>query len=567
MALAERSIGSAAPVANQGSRNSKELIATVSSNEIVFAVVGHVGSGTSEIANKLKELLSEKDLPGGPYDTEILKAREVIVDWAHSDGRDDVPEDKHQLDSAEKYQDLGDAFRSQTQDNAAVAKSLIGRIKATRANKQQVENDGPVAPDGKRRAYILDSIRHPAEVKLLQQIYQDAFVLIGVVCETQIRRKRLQKHYPDAGEARISGFMRRDSKADQAFGQRTSDAFHLADFFVENSENRFVEREEAEPEVVHGNAQAENENWTLPDELSRLVKIISHSEIVRPTIAETGMHHAYSAQLRSACLSRQVGAAIVGKDGTVLATGTNEVPKAGGGVYEETFDSTIHDHRCAYQNDRYCSNTREQGIIADQILKDISDVLDLTEESAAAVKSRLRAGRLKGLLEFSRAVHAEMDALLSAGRAKADVVGARMYVTTFPCHYCARHLISAGVDEVQYIEPYPKSLAFKLHSDAIQLIAKDWIPPSEAAAQIESDPLMKDSDKESILKKSRVLFRPFAGVAPRMYRRAFFKNRDLKNDVTGDLQISEPEWATSWSLKKIGYVDLEDMLLSRPEEE
>jgi deoxycytidylate deaminase len=86
--------------------------------------------------------------------------------------------------------------------------------------------------------------------------------------------------------------------------------------------------------------------------LSRLVKIVSHSEIVRPSTEETAMHHAYGA----ACAVHAflgVGAALVDKTGNVVATGTNEVPRAGGGVYGENFDTDhnghTHDHRCAYR--------------------------------------------------------------------------------------------------------------------------------------------------------------------------------------------------------------------------
>jgi len=37
----------------------------------------------------------------------------------------------------------------------------------------------------------------------------------------------------------------------------------------------------------------------------------------------------------------------------------------------------------------------------------------------------------------------------------------------FPCHYCEGQIVSGGVDEVQFIEPYPKSLAIDLHDDSI----------------------------------------------------------------------------------------------------
>ncbi|MCW0037909.1 hypothetical protein OIO03_20635, partial [Acinetobacter baumannii] len=38
---------------------------------------------------------------------------------------------------------------------------------------------------------------------------------------------------------------------------------------------------------------------------------------------------------------------------------------------------------------------------------------------------------------------------------------------TYPCHSCARHLVAAGISEIHYIEPYRKSLATRLHEDAL----------------------------------------------------------------------------------------------------
>ena len=88
--------------------------------------------------------------------------------------------------------------------------------------------------------------------------------------------------------------------------------------------------------------------------------------------------------------------------------------------------------------------------------------------AADAVEVVIDDTRVKDLIEFSRAVHAEMHAILGASRVAGDrVVGGRLFVTTYPCHSCARHVIAAGIDEVLYIEPYRKSLATRLHSDAL----------------------------------------------------------------------------------------------------
>jgi hypothetical protein len=132
-----------------------------------------------------------------------------------------------------------------------------------------------------------------------------------------------------------------------------------------------------------------------------------------------------------------------------------------------------------------------------------------------------------------------MDALLSAARKGISPVGSRMFVTTFPCHNCARHLVTAGVDEVQFLELYPKSQALALHRDAIQVEGTNWVVPSSGNPA------------------GKVWIHPFSGVAPRMYNRAFFKDRDLKDDDTGELKFGAPSWGSLFDGRRISYPQLE----------
>ncbi len=542
-------------------QDSKSVVLGQAANEFVFAVVGHVGSGTSLIAETLKERLSETTLDGGPFDVEILKASSVIKAWALENKQPIPTRSSQSLAYTTALQDLGDKMRSALTvngpDHSAVARRLILKVRESRAAKTgtTVSTGDPVAPDGKRRAYILDSLRNPAEVHLLRHVYQDAFVLIGVVCEESKRLSRLQQgKYQDDGRKPIEAFMLRDAEAKEKYGQQVADTFHLSDFFVDNTIDRYVD-----PDKKVGNP-----DWDTNDRLSRLVSILTHSEIVRPEMAEIAMHHARGAMMQSACLSRQVGAALVDQSGNVVATGTNEVPKAGGGVYGElrpdapTSSSRrsqatpgqftpaqftmlpAADDRCAYRADKYCSNTREQNDIILKLIEEVPELNSASPERKEQLRLSLRKTKIGSLLEFSRAVHAEMDALFSAARQGISPVGTRLYVTTYPCHYCARHLVASGVDEVQFIEPYPKSLAIELHSDAIQTTAKDWLPPSQGG--------------------TKVLFRPFSGVAPRLFNRAFLKDRPLKDKNTGVLKIDAPDWGAPWHLRKESYVTLEALL-------
>ncbi|HJT44497.1 MAG TPA: anti-phage dCTP deaminase [Rhizomicrobium sp.] len=512
-------------------------------NEVIFGIVGHVGAGNTEIAQALKEVLEAQTSGGQKFAVTIIKARSVIEESMKQLGTPiaTTPGQKLLAD-VEKYQNAGDKLRET--DLAAVARGAVALIRRGRATMQGgvAEPEKPVIPDGRPRAFIIDSVRHPAEVGLLRRIYGDAFVLIGVVCEQEERLRRISNKYQDAGALAAERFMKRDSKAPEKNGQRVSDAFHLSDFFVDNTEKRILKDNKANPK------------WEVSQDLARLARLVTHAAVARPTTAETAMHAAAGAAMRSACLSRQVGAALVDHNGNLISTGTNEVPKAGGGVYGSGFDENVDDQRCAYGNG-YCSNTTNQKEIAETLLADIlgdDPRLKDADFKTEALK-RVRDGRIGDLLEFSRAVHAEMDALLSAGRMGASTTATRLFVTTFPCHYCARHIVSAGVDEVQFIEPYPKSQALTLHKDSIQFeIGSDgWTPPSEVSEAL--DHTGKKAEK-------RVLFRPFTGVAPRMYRRAFEKDRELKDPLSGALQVQDPDWGTPYDLSTKSYAELETAL-------
>src|SRR5690606_29664120 len=291
---------------------------------------------------------------GGPaFDVALLKARDVIRAWAEANSPGRSTQVKG-LDEVEALQGFGNQMRER--DHAAVARALVRGIRATRASKTGKDADGAIEPDGKQRAYILDSIRHPAEVQLLSHIYQDAFILIGVVCDEHVREQRLKDDkFTDAGRDRIRAFMRKDEKDTHKHGQRVGDAFHLAHYFLDTTESRTLGEEPNE---------TPNPEWKLAEQLTRLKKILTHHEVVRPTIAEVAMFAAQGARLRSACLSRQVGAAVVDRQGNVVAVGTNEVPRAGGGIYggsdDDDFQPSLEDHRCVHRPEKFCSNRSEE---------------------------------------------------------------------------------------------------------------------------------------------------------------------------------------------------------------
>ena len=373
---------------------------------------------------------------------------------------------------------------------------------------------------------ICDALRHPAEVQLLRSVYGEAFWLLGVVCDERTRHVRLMRKYgfapddPDAARA-VQDFMGRDENSGLEHGQKVADAFRYADFHCDSSAS--LPRADAPDPVLDA--------WPVTADLERFLALVRAAQpMLRPTEAEQAMYHAYAARLGSACLSRQVGAVLLGQDGQLLSTGCNEVPRAGGGLYGEGTDdpAEVERGRCHVYGG-FCRNTDERNKLVDHVMELLEEQgVELGDAPRRALLARrLRRSRLGHLVEFSRSVHAEMDALISAARRGVSTVGTRLFVTTFPCHNCARHIVAAGVDEVQFIEPYLKSKALALHDDSITLPRPGWVAPSVARRLGQAGP-------------QQVCFRPYVGAAPRLFRRAFLKDGEVKDGMSGRL-LETPE--------------------------
>ena len=171
-------------------KDSKEVISQSRSSEMFFAVVGPVGAGGSRVIESLKRA---REASG--YKTEWIKASSLIKQW-HGENENPLPtSDEKTLELVEAYQNAGDKMRER--DAAEVARAVLREIARRRADATEVAyvRGEPVRPNKERRAYLIDSIRHPAEVSLLRRIYGSAFALVGVVCEEGRREQRILEKY------------------------------------------------------------------------------------------------------------------------------------------------------------------------------------------------------------------------------------------------------------------------------------------------------------------------------------------------------------------------------------
>jgi len=427
----------------------------------------------------------EEQLKAVGYETRVVRLSELILPFLGK-----AIEAKNDYDRIDELMTEGTRLRRTTGLADIVGRLGLAEIRDVR---QQVSGDAR-RPPTKGIAYVVRSFKRPEEVALYRDIYGKAFNLISVYSPKMARVEHLALKFQGIRTSSGRGpeelavrLVNRDYEEEGKLGQQLGRTFPLADFFLSNAAQGVLEKQ-----------------------LRRFVRLVFGDPYISPTKDEQGMFFAQAAALRSLDLSRQVGAAVTTSAGDLLATGCNEVPKAGGGLYWADDPSVMRDAEIG----RDSNVTIKQEIVEDAVrrLRDkgwLSNKL-LTRTDAELARLSLlgsepffRDSRLFDVIEFGRAVHAEMAAVTQAARLGVGLQGSKLFSTTFPCHICARHIVATGIDEVQFIEPYEKSRAQELYSDSI------CVEPKEEVT-------------------GRSLFKAFVGVAPRRYMDLFLLQGERK---------------------------------------
>jgi deoxycytidylate deaminase len=486
----------AQPEAIKKASSQESVYPKYSNQELFIGLVSATGTDLSVFLKTFQERLKHFNYESDAI--RLIEALHEIERWR------DLPETPIDV-RIKTHMDAGTEFRELLGRGEGLPILGIGKIMKIRK-----DISGAADKSIPRHAYIFHGLKNPSEVEVMRGIYGDGFILIGIYSPHHLRLDYLSRRIAesrnefqiDQFRAKAEELIHRDQQEiGTKLGQNLRDTFHRADVFVNASE---------------------------PDELradiERFVDLLFGNSIRTPTRDEYGMFHAQAAALRSADLGRQVGAAIAAQDGDIISVGTNEVPKAGGGLY---WTGDVPDQRDFVLG--YDSNDKsKRSLLADlfeRLKKEdwFSDQLEklTTEElltrAIGTQASFLRKAQFMNLIEFGRAVHAEMAALTDAARRGVSTKDATLYCTTFPCHICAKHIVSAGIRRVVYIEPYPKSLATQLYPDSITV-----------------EPATKEGHQ--------VHFEPFVGISPLQYMNLFSMLQ--RKDGSGVTVTNEPHSAS-----------------------
>lgn len=414
---------------------------------LFFGLVAPIGTKIDLLQKTLVE-----ELKSYGYDVEKINVSDIIgsVSTALSlEGGDVRP-----LRIKDKIA-LGNSICREASSKDYLAKAAVKKIKNTldKYNERKVSDNDLESNQKKPLAFIIRQLKRPDEIILLKKVYGAQFIQISANNDTEIRRAVLRdlvfREYPEQKPLEVDLTVERlisddSEETSDLYGQRISKTFYTADFFV----------------------NCKNTN-SVSSDLRRFLKGLFGSNLISPTKDEYGSYFAKAASLKTVDMSRQVGAAIFTTEGEIVITGCNDVAKSGGGLFWEEDDEKHRDIDVGSEANKEETSRIIYNFLS--VLKD-SDILKKTPEqvlSDVKIKKAISESMVGDITEYGRMVHAEMNAITDAARLGRPLLGTSMYVTTYPCHNCAKHIVASGILRVVYIEPYPKSRAAKLYRHAI----------------------------------------------------------------------------------------------------
>ena len=414
------------------------------------------------------------------------------------------------------YIEYGDQLREHFEDAAILSKLTIKRVVRRRTRISYKENEETYS----RTVYLIHQFKRKEEVDVFRSIYGRLFFQVSIYSRKGSRVDALSRKIassnnvsgPDKFRSIAERLVNNDeNEVTKQYGQRVAKIFHDADVII-----------------------SLDSSISLDNQIKRFGELIFGSNGISPTRVEYGMFLAKAAALRTLDLSHQVGAAIFSKSGEIISLGSNEVPKAGGGTYWEGGDFDDREFRRGID-----SNDKRKREIFSEIAKSINPSLSDVEIDKLAKIKEIQDSQLMDALEYGRIVHAEMSAITDAARRGTSTLESTLYCTTFPCHMCAKHIVASGVTEVVFLEPYPKSLAFDLHSDSLDVEGRD---------------------RGLYRTYPNVSFTHFFGISPRRYREIF--ERTSRKNSDGSFRSYINDFPSPFiDIKFPFYVELENYII------
>jgi len=375
-------------------------------NPHIIGVTGSFGSGCSYVAKHIIE-------PSG-YQYLSLSDHVLKPLFTKETGKDPKEVPRREL------QQFGDTIRERERAGY-LAEEIVKKI------QPELESDS-------KCKWIVDSIRNPGEIRVFRDFSRN-FFLFGIHAEKAKRWERVKGKY-DNNKADFDEDDQNDTgEGNVLSGQRVGDCFYEADIVLTNEEHF----------QAINNKPFTDFAGEVKQYLDLVQKPLRKLQPIRKD--EALMAIAYAMSQRSSCRKRKVGAIIVDREGNIVSSGYNEVPR---------------DERPCTEEYGMCYRERLSNKFFEALKSEVPEVQPKANEVILLFRREFK------ILDYCRALHAEENAIINLARNGRSVPLEEcvLYTTTYPCRMCANKIVSVGLRSIVYVEPYPDEVAKSILGNA-----------------------------------------------------------------------------------------------------
>ncbi|MDY6931778.1 MAG: deaminase [Halobacteriota archaeon] len=313
--------------------------------------------------------------------------------------------------------------------------------------------------------FVVECLRNPCEVIYLRRKIPD-FFLISLYADENTRKDRLRamdsdKDFKDQDD-RDSG--KGLDSIEELYKQNVSECVRISDIAINNESGK----EELKIKTL------------------RYLALILEKGCTKPTKDEVCMNLAYTASMRSNCISNEVGAVITDDSGYILGVGWNDVGEGQISCGLRSIDDLRRDN---FKNYIEILKTQKDEKDAEDIINQIYKNIGIEEETerndvryfcfkdemARKIEEETLEGKeysndceenirkiskkfrkeIKNLQQHCKSLHAEDNAIIQSSKiGGVGLKGGTIYVNLFPCEVCAKKICQVGIKRLVFVEPY-----------------------------------------------------------------------------------------------------------------
>lgn len=302
----------------------------------------------------------------------------------------------------------------------------------------------------KKSCYIvIDSLKNPFEIVFFKERYS-AYYTFSIHSKDEIIRQRLKDLGFNYNE--IEDIHRKEQNIDKKDKQKGS-LESVKDF---NSQNITECVQRSDIYIDNNNDKKD----TLYRQIFKYLSLIVHPGLITPNNDEIIMQLALTAKLNSGCISRQVGAVVLNKHGSVKSIGWNDVPEGQVSCllrsHNELLNNSTSSVYSIYEKTKFRENDKFKYIFS---IKKENQYVESDEKGLndsfcfKTIQNKIDGDKNQ---VYTRSLHAEENAFLQASKfGNSEILGGELFTTASPCFLCAKKAYQLGIKRIVYIEAYP----------------------------------------------------------------------------------------------------------------